>query len=178
MIRALKALLILTASLALAACDPTRDLEEPPVSLGNFRLGHNIVVVREPQALPGSRNATAKEWETAMKNAIDARFGRYEGGKYYHFGVSVDAYNLAPIDVPGIPTPKSALGATVTVWDDALGRKLNEEGKVITVFGVFSGQGIQPSKQKQLDNLSALAARSIQKWLLENPDWFDIPQEE
>lgn len=177
MIRATKTIAVMLAAFLLAACDPTRDLDEPPVDLGNFRLGHNIVVVQDPQTIPGSRIATNAQWETALTEAMAARFGRYDGQKFYHFGISVDAYNLAAIDVPGIPTPKSALAVTATVWDDAAGRKLNEQGKVLTVFGVFSGAGIQPTKQVQLDNLSALAARAVQNWLLENPDWFDIPQD-
>lgn len=175
--RLIKTILITGLFAALAACgDPTKDLDGPAVDLGNFKLGHNIVVARSPDLLPGSREATEAEWQKALTGAIDARFGRYEGEKIYHFGVSVDAYNLAAIDVPGIPTPKSALAITLTVWDDSKGAKLNEKAKVITVLGVFSGQGIQPTRQTQLDNLSALAAKSIQAYLLENPDWFAISE--
>jgi hypothetical protein len=172
----LKWIAALGMAVALAACDPTRDLNDPPVDLGDFRLGHNIVVARNPQALPGSRTATEAEWQAAMTKAIAARFGRYEGERIYHLGISVDVYNLAAIDVPGVPTPKSALGVTVTAWDDAKGKKLNEKVKSITVLGVFSGAGIQPTKQVQLDNLSALAAKSIEGWLQENPDWFGIKE--
>ncbi|KMW59292.1 hypothetical protein AIOL_004273 [Candidatus Rhodobacter oscarellae] len=163
----------------MAACaPPTADLTDPPVDLGDFKLGHNIVVTPDPKLVPGSRRATDEEWKAAMTGAIDARFGRYEDGtRLYHFGISIDAYNLAAIDLPGVPTPKSALGVTVTVWYDAKGAKLNEKPKTITVLGIFSGAGIQPSKQVQLDNLSALAAREIQEWLLENPEWFGIASE-
>ena len=94
----------------------------------------------------------------------------------WHFGISVDAYNLAAIDVPGVPTPKSALGINVTLWDNEKGVKLNEEAKTITVLGVFSGAGIQPKKQVQLDNLSALAAKSIENWMLEHPEWFFLDE--
>ena len=175
MMRVIKGLLALCLTFTLAACDPRRDLEEAPVDLGNFKLGHNIVVTPNLQSLPGSRTATEEEWKTAMTKAIDDRFGRYSGENIYHFGISVDAYNLAAIDVPGIPTPKSALGINVTVWDNAKGEKLNEKAKTITVLGVFSGTGIQPKKQVQLDNLAALAAKSIENWLLENPEWFGLP---
>jgi hypothetical protein len=171
-----KLLLTGAALLALAACaPPDADLAEPPVALGDFKLGHNIVVVPDAKSLPGSRPATEDEWKTALTRAIDARFGRYDGAKFYHFGVSVDAYNLAAIDVPGVPTPKSALAFTITVWDDAAGAKLNEDAKTLTVLGIFSGAGIQPSKQTQLDNLSALAAKEIQQYLLENREWFGLP---
>jgi len=163
-------------TLALAACDPTTDLEDPPVALGEFRLGHNIVVARDPQLIPGTRKATEAEWQAAMTKAIDDRFGRYDGARLYHLGISIDAYNLAPIDVPGIPTPKSALAITASVWDDALGRKLNDQAKQLTVLsGLLSGTGVQPTKEVQMANLSASAARAVQNWLLENPEWFETP---
>lgn len=174
--RVLKWFAALCMGFALAACDPTEDLKDPPVELGDFRLGHNIVVAPSPQTLPGSRTATEAEWKKAMTKAIDARFGRYEGERLYHLGISIDVYNLAAIDVPGVPTPKSALGLTVTAWDDEKGRKLNPKAKAITVIGVLSGAGIQPTKQVQLDNLSALAAKAIERWLLENSEWFGIKE--
>ena len=173
---AIKAMLALCLTFFLTACDPTKDLKDAPVDLGTFKLGHNIVVLPDPKAIPGSRPATKGEWKTAMTGAIADRFGRYDGSRLFHLGISVDAYNLAAIDVPGVPTPKSALGITVTIWDDAKGIKLNPKPKTITVLGVFSGAGIQPNKQTQLDNLSALAAKSIENWLLENPAWFDLPE--
>lgn len=172
MTRLFSSLATLGLAFMLAACDPTNDLKDPPVPLGQFQLGHNIVVARDPQLLPGSRSATEAEWQAAMTKAIENRFGRYDGTRLYHIGISIDAYNLAAIDIPGVPTPKSALGITVSIWDDAKGVKLNEEAKAITVLGVFSGAGIQPTKQVQLDNLSALAAKAVQDWLLEHPEWF------
>lgn len=170
--RLFSSLLTVCLAFVVAACDPTNDLTDPPVPLGQFQLGHNITVARDPQLLPGSRTATEAEWQAAMQKAIEDRFGRYDGNKLYHIGISIDVYNLAPIDIPGVPTPKSALGITVSIWDDAKGVKLNEEAKTLTVLGVFSGAGIQPTKQVQLDNLSALAAKAIQDWLLEHPEWF------
>ena len=101
----IKGLLAICLFFALAACDPTKDLEDAPADLGDFKLGHNIVVTPNLQALPGSRQATEEEWKTAMMKAIDARFGRYQGESVYHFGISVDAYNLAVIDVPGVLRP-------------------------------------------------------------------------
>ncbi len=170
--RALTGLLLLALGFAVSACDPTRDLKDPPVDLGNFKLGHNIVVVRDPGVIPGSRKATEEEWQAALSKAVADRFGRYEGTRLYHLGISVDAYNLAPVDIPGVPAPKSALAVTANIWDDAKGAKLNEDGKAITVLGVFSGAGIQPTKEVQLANLSALAAKAVEDWLVENPQWF------
>jgi len=174
MIRVTNALFAILALFTLAACDPTRDLDDAPAELGDFKLGHTVVVLPKPQVIPGSRTATDDEWKAAMSKAITERFGRYSGDKLYHFGISIDAYNLAAIDIPGVPTPKSALGITVTLWDNAAGKKLNEKGKVITVLGVLSGAGVQPTKEVQLDNLSALAVKSIETWLLEHPEWFAI----
>ena len=178
--RLLSSLMFLVLAFTVAACDPTKDLKDPPVDLGPFQLGHNIVVVPSPQLIPGSRTATEEEWKAAMTKAIADRFGRYEGTKLYHIGISIDAYNLAPIDVPGVPTPKSALGFTANIWDDAKGIKLNKKGKALTVLGVFSGAGIQPTKEVQLKNLAELAAKAVQDWLLEHPEWFadDIPAPE
>lgn len=158
--------------LLFACAPPTADLKDAPVDLGNFRLGHNIVVSPDPKSLPGSRIATGEEWQAAMTKAMDDRFGRYKGDRLYHFGIAIEVYNLAAIDVPGVPTPKSALGISVTLWDDKKGEKINKKPETITVLGIFSGAGIQPTKQVQLDNLSALAAKSIEAWLLENKAWF------
>lgn len=165
---------------ALAACDPTRDLDEPPVSLGDFKLGHNIVVAPEPQTLPGSRQATQEEWQAALTKAIDARFGRYDGAKLYHFGVNVGVYSLAFVDipVPGIPSQKSALAVNVSIWDDAKGAKLNEEPKQIFVVAGPKAAGVNPDKQVQMDHLAALVAKSMETWLLENPEWLGLAPSE
>jgi len=172
-----KWLLALGLIALLGACEgPASDLKDPPVDLGDFRLGHNIVVARAPQLVPGSRTATEAEWQAALTKAIDDRFGRYDGTRIYNIGISVDAYNLAAIDVPGVPTPKSALAVTATLWDDARQAKLNEKAKVLTVLGVFSGAGIQPTREVQLTNLSELMARSVQAWFLEHPEWFETEQ--
>ncbi len=174
---AFKWVLALGLVVMLGACEgPASDLKDPPVDLGPFRLGHNVVVARNPQLVPGSRSATEAEWQAAMTKAIDDRFGRYDGTKLYHLGLSIDAYNLAAIDVPGVPTPKSALAVTATLWDDAKQMKLNEKAKALTVLGVFSGAGIQPTKEVQLKNLSELIAKSVQEWLLEHPEWFETDQ--
>ena len=115
----LRALTALALSLAVLAGCGANDLDEPPAPLGNFALGLNVVVADNMQKVPISRDATVDEWEAAMKKAIDERFGRYEGTKLYNFGISVDAYALAPPGIPLIASPKSALVVTVTIWDDA-----------------------------------------------------------
>lgn len=166
----------IAAALLLTAC-ASNDLSQPPKAFGDFALGYNIVVARNAKPVGPSRKATAEEWETALKGAIGAQLGRYEGEKLYHLGVGVDAYALA---IPGIPlvlSPKSVLVITVNVWDDTAGRKINAEPKQFTVFEQLSGEtlvgsGLTQSKEEQMANLSANAARLINKWLVENEAWF------
>lgn len=174
MIRIFKLLSVLSFGMILAACDPAKDLEDPPVDLGNFRLGHNVVVVVDDVTIvPGSRIVTVSEWETALKDAIDARFGRYEGSNFYHISLSVRGYNLSRVDVPGVPTPKTLVDLHARIWDDSLGRMLHEKPHEVQILAAFNEIGVQPSKQDQLDYLAASAAKEVEKWLLEHPEWFE-----
>lgn len=165
----------------LTACTATDDLSEPPVPMGNFLLGHNIIVADKAQKGPLSRDASEAEWETALKSAMDARFGRYAGGKYFHIGTHVDAYVLAIPGIPLVAAPKSILIVTINVWDDATGQKLTSEPKQLTIFErsemdtFILGSGLTNSKAEQIQNLSSNAARMIQRYLLENPEWFGLP---
>jgi hypothetical protein len=109
------------------------------------------------------------------------RFGRYEGTKLYHLGVSVEGYVLAIPGVPLVASPKSALILNVTAWDDAKGGKLNTKPHLVTVVESFSGNtflgsGLTQSKEKQLENLSRNAAKQIQNWLVQQNNefgWFE-----
>lgn len=165
----------------LTACTAIDDLSEPPVPMGNFKLGHNIIVADKAQKGPLSRDASADEWEAALKSAMDARFGRYTGGKFYHIGTHVDAYVLAIPGIPLVAAPKSILIVTINVWDDATGQKLTSEPKQLTIFErsekntLILGSGLTNSKAVQIQNLSNNAARMIQRYLLENPEWFGLP---
>lgn len=163
----------LGCALLLAACDPASDLQDPPVDLGNFRLGHNVaVVVQDVTILPGSRIVTVDEWKQALTGAIDARFGRYEGSKRYHISLSVRGYNLSRFDVPGVPGPKTLVDLHARIWDDALGRMLHDEPQEVQVLAALSEIGVQPTKQEQLTYLAERAAKEVETWLLENPGWF------
>lgn len=164
----------------LAACTP-QNLNDPPVFLGDFKLGHNVVVASKMQKGPVSRNATEEEWVGALSDAVSKRFGRYEGEGLYHFGISVEGYMLAPPGVPLVYTPKSALIINVTVWDDARGKKLNEKPFQLTAFentdqdSILIGSGWGRSKEKQLAGLSYNAVYAIEKWLVEQMEtrgWF------
>ena len=163
----------------LAACQ-SNDLKEPPVPLGDFALGLNIAVADNIQKVPISREASKEDWQAAMQKAVADRFGRYEGSKLYNIGISIDAYALAPPGVPLVLRPKSVLVITANIWDDAAQKKLNPEGKQLTIFEHMSaetviGSGVTQNKAKQMEVLSYNAAKAVEKWLLEHPEWFGLP---
>lgn len=167
-------------SLVLLAACATSDLKDPPVDLGDFVLGHNIVVADNVQKVPISRDATADEWEAAMKKAVDDRFGRYEGSRVYNIGIVVEAYALAPPGIPVVAAPKSVLVVTPNVWDDAAGKKLNEKNEQLTIFESmdsdnFIGTGLTRTKEEQMAALSYNAAQAVEKWFLAHPEWFGLP---
>jgi hypothetical protein len=173
-------LLGFTAALAVLAACQTNDLKEPPPPLGDFVLGLNIAVADNVQKVPISRDADPKEWEAAVKKAVADRFGRYDGNRIYNIGISIDAYALAPPGIPLVVSPKSVLVVTANIWDDATATKLNPEGKQLTIFEGASpdtliGSGLTQNKQKQMETLSYNAAKAVEKWLLEHPEWFDLP---
>ncbi len=174
-------LIILTLMLGISACTNANDLNEPPVYLGNFHFGHNGVVAPNLTRGPASREATKEEWIDAVTGALDARFGRYEGTRFYNLGVSVEGYVLAIPGIPVVAAPKSVLIVRVTAWDDANAKKLNEEPKVITALETLSGEtivssGLTQSREQQIDNLSRNAAKLIELWLVEQNEefgWFE-----
>lgn len=165
----------------LAACQ-TNDLAEPAVPLGDFALGLNVVVADDVQMVPLSRKTTPDAWEAAMKKAIDDRFGeaRYTGSRLYNIGIAVEGYALAPPGVPVVLKPKSILVVTANVWDDATQTKLNAEGKQFHIFERNSpetvvGSGLTQSKARQMEILSYNAAKRVEQWFLDNPEWFGLP---
>lgn len=177
MVTARLAALLLATSL-IAACAGKNVVEEP-VALGNFRLGLNIVVADNPQKVPISREADPKDLDDSLTAALQARLGRYDGDKYYNLGVSVDAYALAPPGIPLVLSPKSALVVTATVYDDAAGVALNEKGEQFTVFEGIDGEtlvgsGLTRTAEQQMEKLSFNAAKRIERWLSEHPEWFGL----
>lgn len=170
-------ILILACAALLSACAPKDDLAGVPVPIGDFLLGHNIVLADKAQIGPLSRTATAEELQVAVHDAVQARMGRYQGDLYFHLGINIDAYALALPGIPVVAKPKSILVASVTVWDDAKSVKLNAEPKQFFVFEsttpeTFISSGLTQNKQTQLANLSTNMARRIEAWLRENEDWF------
>jgi len=164
----------------LAACSAPAVVDEPPVAMGDFRLGHNIVVVDNPEIGPFSRSVEDSVWQERLTQAMADRFGSYEGDNYYHIGIKMDLYALAQPGVPVVFTPKSVLVLTVNIWDDETGEKVNAEEKALTVFEGASaetiiGSGLVRGKAKQMEVLSNNAAKAIQDWILENPEWVGLP---
>lgn len=162
---------IVTMMLSLVACsDATKDLAQPVEPLGDFTLGHAIVVAPNLQQLLVSRNATEDEWISTVDKAVEKRFRRFSGGRYYHLGISVEAYSLPPPIIPG----KSALALRLTVWDDAANAKLNAETELIHVIQVFETR-LKYTREEQMTRLADQAALQIEEWLREKmaeEDWF------
>lgn len=171
-------LLTLLAALVLSACSSIEP-EAPKTELGDFALGHNIVVAPAPHKGPGSRDATDEELIAAVRNAIAERFEPYEGEKLYNLGISVDGYALGEAGVPIVLAPKSALIIHVTIWDDAAGAKLNDEPFQIAVVedinaqSIF-GSGFFSSSDQQLAAVAKKAAEKVEEWFLDNPEWFGL----
>lgn len=174
-----RVLALLASLFLLAACDAA-DFGDPPKPMGNFAMGLNVVVGKTAQTIPISRQATAEEWETVMKEAMVERFGSYEGDKLFDFGISIDGYVLAPPGVPIVASPRSALIVTVNVWDDAKQQLLVEGGKKLTVLEGNSGEtligsGWTQNKQAQMKKLARNTAKAVQDYMLEHPEWLDLP---
>lgn len=178
----IRRLFAVVALLVLAGCTYESDLQEPPVDLGNFSLGHNIVVAPfAATASAISREASEEQLTTALKEAIAQRFDRYQGAKRYHLGVSIEGYVLARAGVPVVAAPKSAMIIRVTVWDDAQGKKLNVPPEQMTILENLDGEsllgtGWTQSAEKQLNGLARNAAKAIETFLVaQNAEqgWFE-----
>ncbi len=173
----LTALVVFALTLTLSACAEFKDLQAPPEPMGRFLLGHNIVVANDPEVGPLSRKATDEEWVASLTDAVDERFGRYDGDLYYHIAIKVEGYVLAVPGVPIVAAPKSFMIIGVTIWDDAKQAKINAEPKRFTIFERLSGEtyissGLTQTKETQMRNLSRNAAKKIHVWMLQNLQWF------
>jgi hypothetical protein len=176
----LRLIAVLFGLTLLGACvEATPD--EPLADLGEFRLGHNIVVAPKMATGPISRPATKEEWIASLTKAVDDRFGQYDGSQLYHFGMSVEGFMLAPPGVPVIYSPKSALIVRLTVWDDAAASKINKP-ETFTIFEtttaetVIAGSGNNRTREEQMEMLSRNAVGVIEDWLIEQHKehgWFN-----
>lgn len=168
----------LVLGLGLLAGCAVNDLDETPPPMGRFLLGHNVaIVVDEAEVGPASRKIENDVWVGALRTAVNDRFSRYDGDRYYHVSVAVLGYVLAKPGIPVVLAPKSVLIADVRLFDDTQGgAALTEEPKQFTVFEeggeVLVGSGHTRSAEEQAASLSRNLAKQIQDWMLENPDWF------
>lgn len=161
---------------ALAGCTAPEVADRATADLGDFRLGHVVVVAREARQLPFSRPADEATLRDAVAAAVRARLAGHEGSRFFDFGIFVDGYALARPGVPVVLAPKSTLALSVTLWDDARQTILNASPAPIVVFETASGatvlgSGLVRGADEQLADLAANAARAIEAWLLEHPEW-------
>lgn len=167
----------LAAAALLGACTSGAQLGEERSELGNFRLGHAIVVADSATIGPASRRASPEQWQSALTSEIERRFGRYDGDKYYHVAIAVQGYVLAIPGIPIVAAPKSVLIIGVTIWDDEAQTKLNDTPHRITVLESMSGEtvvssGLTQSAEQQMKNLSENAVAAIERWIVSKPEWF------
>jgi len=171
--------LVTVSLLGLAACASPPDLSQPVEPIGDFRMGHNIVVARDTTMGPLSREATEAELEAEIRAAIEERLRRYDGDGLYHVGVRVEAYILAQPGIPIVLSPRSVLLLALNIWDNETQERINEEPIRITAFEGANTRvplvpsGLMKSKEEQLRNLSISAALEIEQLLQENAEtWF------
>lgn len=165
---------MLALVLTLAACAQEGPTPEK-LDLGDFTLGHNIVIAPDLTKGPTSRNATEEELTAAVKAQLDKRLGRYDGDRMVHLGVNIGAYILARPGVPLVYTPKSAFIMTVTAWDDRAEAKFHEKPKQIIALEQLGGtpilgSGLTKTREEQIEALAVSAARQIENWLAENAE--------
>ena len=167
------------ACLLVSACSSAEDdLSEPPTPLGQFRLGHNIAIADNVTKGPFSREFTETKLEVSVQNAVAKRLRRYDGDGLYHLGIVVGGIVLAQPGIPVVYAPQSVMILDVTVFDNTTQKKLNEEPERIFAGEGFRnsvpilGSGYVRSADEQLANLSESAARQIESWLKEHPEWF------
>ncbi|MDF1729456.1 MAG: hypothetical protein P1U53_17070 [Sulfitobacter sp.] len=180
-----RVLVLLISLVFVAACNGAADLGRAPTPLGDFNLGHNIAVAPKAQKGPLSREVSKEDLVKALTDATEERFGRYDGDRLYHFGMSVEGYVLAQPGIPLVFAPKSILIINLTVWDDAANTKLNAKPHQITVFESFDqgpvvGSGYTKTAPEQLKNLSQNAAKAIENYLVRqkrSEGWFEGPLE-
>lgn len=168
-----KRLFVGLATFVLVACETPETVTQAVEPLGDFKLGFTVVVAKNAEKGPFSRDATTEELEAALKPEIERVFGVYQGERTYHIGLSVDAYALAVPGIPIVASPKSALVVTLNVWDDQKQSKVTEEHKRFTVLEAITpktlfGSGLTQTKEEQLAALSRLAVQQMHEWLREN----------
>jgi hypothetical protein len=60
--------------------------------IGEFRVGHTVVVGKDMVQGPLSREADPQKIIDAIKQATSERLSVYDGSQYYHVAMKIDAY--------------------------------------------------------------------------------------
>ncbi len=176
----LRILTLITGLALMGACTQTQVYEEPE-SLGEFKLRVNYAFAEKARQGPVSRDATPKEWENAIQNAVDIRLGRYEGAQEYDIGISLEGYMLAPPGIPVIYNPKSTAIVLVNVYD-VKKKEFLAKGKQFQVLedttgeSALTGSGNTRTKEEQMSGLALKVADRVEEWLAEehkDNGWFD-----
>jgi len=171
----MRAILLILLALSLSACTPAPE-ELPPADprLAGFQIIHTLVVAKNAQKGPLSREATPAEITETFEAALQRQFARYDGDKIFHIGIGVDGYVLAQPGIPIAFSPKSTLIFTANLWDNRTQTIVNAEPRQFVVFEGLSGDtiigsGLTRSKEEQLGALVRNGAREVEAWIAENP---------
>ena len=139
--------------------------------LGDFSLGHNVVVAPKLTRGEGSVVVPKQTFVDAVEKSNANQFKGYSGAGIYHLGISLEGYSVAPPETLGF---RSALVAAVTVWNDSTSSKLNQTPKIFTVTYDPVPAAVQTGTQ--VANLSKKLSTEIENWLLvQNAEnaWFN-----
>ena len=102
--------------------DATRGQGDSYPLLGNFRLGHNIVVSESAEMRLGqASDLTSSDVERLLTEGIAERFGYLSGSRLYHLGIAIDG-------VVCNPDGRNVAGVALSfnIWDDDLGQKIHD----------------------------------------------------
>jgi hypothetical protein len=168
------------ATLALlSACSARPDLTQEAEPIGDFRLGHNVVLATGATEGPLSRDASEEELADAVRATVEERLRRFDGDGLYHLGIRVEAFVLAQPGIPIVFSPRSVLLLALNVYDNETRERLNDEPIRVTAFegantGVpFMPSGLVKSREQQLENLAISAAQEIERLLRQQEEtWF------
>ncbi|WP_308915566.1 hypothetical protein [Jannaschia sp. LMIT008] len=157
----------------LAACAAPDPLTEEAVDLGRFQLVAPIVVTRNAQKVPPSRDGDLDQWQAVMEEELSRRFGRYRGGTDYYIALNLDGYSLAPPGIPVVLSPKSILVVTANLWTADPQEKVAGPEQLTTfegADGLFIGSGLMKDGDAQMRTLARNMARKVQGWMRRNPE--------
>lgn len=162
-------LLLIPVLFGLSACSG-QNLASDVEPIGNAQFGYSIVVGKDMEKGPLSRDGDSEKITADLKQALSAHFQRFDGDRLYHMATIIDGYILARPGIPLVLSQKSALFLKVTIWDDANGIPIHDEPKEFMVLEGFSpqtiiGSGLTQTADQQLAELVANAGFEIEHWL-------------